>query len=82
MIDAETALNRVNSRNGQREIYEKLDLQKKIAAEYEKVISMYEKKMNELPEKESDQKMKIIRIDASKSIEEVSEIINSSLKLQ
>lgn len=82
-IDAETALNRVNSRNGQKEIYEKLDLQKKIAEQYDKVISSYEKKMNELSLSDAQtQIMKIIRIDASKSIDEVSQIINNSLNLQ
>lgn len=82
-IDAETALNRVNSRNGQKEIYEKLDLQKKIAEQYDKVISSYEKKMNELSLSDAQtQIMKIIKIDASKSIDEVSQIINNSLNLQ
>lgn len=82
-IDAETALNRVNSRNGQKEIYEKLDLQKKIAEQYDKVISSYEKKMNEFSLSDAQtQLMKIIRIDASKSIDEVSQIINNSLNLQ
>lgn len=82
-IDAETALNRVNSRNGQKEIYEKLDLQKKIAEQYDKVISSYEKKMNELSLSDAQtQIMKIIKIDASKSIDEVSQIINKALNLQ
>ncbi|MDD5930709.1 MAG: dTMP kinase [Spirochaetales bacterium] len=82
-IDAETALNRVNSRNGQKEIYEKLDLQKKIAEQYDKVISSYEKKMNELSLSDAQtQIMKIIKIDASKSIDEVSQLINKALNLQ
>lgn len=77
-IDAETALQRVNTRNGQKEIYEKLEIQKKIAEEYEKVICSYEKKMQAISSDE--QKMKIIRIDATKNIDEISEFIQNSLK--
>ncbi len=65
-INPEVSLARVNNRNGQKEIYENLEAQKKIAALYEKVISMYE---NDPALREE---MKIIRIDASKSIEEIS----------
>ena len=73
-INPEISLARVNNRNGQKEIYETLEKQKKIAALYEKVISMYE---NDSGLREE---MKIIRIDASKSIGEVEEIISSSLR--
>ena len=73
-INPEISLARVNNRNGQKEIYETLEKQKKIAALYEKVISMYE---NDSGLREE---MKIIRIDASKSIREVEEIISSSLQ--
>ena len=73
-INPEISLARVNNRNGQKEIYETLEKQKKIAALYEKVISMYESDPG------LKEEMKIIRIDASKSIREVEEIISSSLR--
>lgn len=63
-INPEISLARVNARNEKKEIYEKIDLQKKIAAEYEKIISEYEKNATESG-------MKIIRIPAEKSIEEI-----------
>ncbi len=73
-INPEVSLGRVNTRNEKKEIYENLEAQKKIAALYEKVISMYE---NDASLREE---MKIIRIDASKTIEEIGEIIRSSLQ--
>lgn len=72
-INPEISLGRVNSRNEKKEIYEKLDLQQKIAAQYEKIINEYEK-----PEKNDG--MKIIRIDATKTISEISEEIFSYFK--
>ncbi len=60
-IDPEISLKRVDSR-GEREIYEQIDYLKKTEEQYEKVISEYEAKNTE---------MKIVRLDASKSIEEV-----------
>ena len=72
-INPEISLARVNNRKGAKEIYENLEAQKKIAALYEKVIGMYEN------DPKLREEMKIIRIDASKSIEEVEEIISSSL---
>lgn len=63
-INPEISLKRVNSRNETKEIYEKLDIQLKTAALYDEVIEEY-KKM------ETENEMKIITIDASKSIEEV-----------
>lgn len=72
-INPEISLGRVNARNGHKEIYENIEAQKKIAALYEKVISMYEQ--NPALREE----MKIIRIDASKTIEEVEEIIRKVL---
>jgi dTMP kinase len=72
-INPEISLSRVNARNGHKEIYENIEAQKKIAALYEKVISMYEQ--NPALREE----MKIIRIDASKTIEEVEEIIRKVL---
>lgn len=67
-IDPEISLKRVDSRNEKKEIYEKLETQKKIALEYEKIISEYENNPSCT--------MKIIRIDATKSIEEISETIS------
>ena len=72
-INPEVSLARVNARHGSKEIYENIEAQKKIAALYEKVISMYEN------DPSLREEMKIIRIDASKSIEEVEEKIISSL---
>ena len=74
-INPEISLGRVNARHGNKEIYETLEAQKKIAALYEQVISMYESD----PSKR--QEMKIIRIDAAKSIKEISEEIRSSLQI-
>lgn len=67
-IDPEISLKRVDSRNEKKEIYEKIETQKKIAMEYEKIISEYENDLS--------CKMKIIRIDATKSIEEISDTIS------
>ena len=67
-IDPEISLKRVDSRNEKKEIYEKIETQKKIALEYEKIISEYENNPS--------CGMKIIRIDAAKSIEEISETIS------
>ena len=67
-IDPEISLKRVDSRNEKKEIYEKIETQKKIAMEYEKIISEYENNPS--------CGMKIIRIDATKSIEEISETIS------
>ena len=73
-INPEISLGRVNARNGQKEIYENLDAQKKIAVLYEKVISMYESD----PAKREE--MKIIRIDATQSIPEISRLIKEELE--
>ena len=73
-INPEISLAQVNARNESKEIYENLEAQKKIAALYEKVISMYEQ--NPALREE----MKIIRLDASKTIEEISGIILKILK--
>ena len=73
-INPEISLGRVNNRNGQKEIYENIESQKKIAALYEKVISMYESN----PAKREE--MKIIRIDARKTIEEISRLIKEEIE--
>lgn len=72
-IDPEISLARVNSRNEKKEIYEKIEIQKKIAAQYEAVISEYEKTSAQTG-------MKIIRINAADSIQNIAEKIQSSLK--
>lgn len=69
-INPEISLARVNARNEKKEIYEKLDLQKQIAAQYEKIVSEYEK---------SDCGMRIVRINAALGIDEITEIIKSEL---
>ncbi len=73
VINPEISLSRVNARNEKKEIYEKLELQQKIAAKYEEVIQEYEKTSSETG-------MKIIRIDASKGIEEIHQYILSIIK--
>ena len=73
-INPEISLGRVNNRTGQKEIYENIESQKKIAALYEKVISMYESNPAKCEE------MKIIRIDATKTIEEISRIIKEEIE--
>lgn len=71
-INPEVSLARVNARNEKKEIYEKIDIQIKIAALYDEIIEEYS-------QKEKSEGMKIIIIDASKSIEEISEIIKKTL---
>ena len=73
VINPEVSLGRVTSRGEKKEIYETIEKQKKIAAQYEKVISEYEKTANE-------NGMKIIRINAEKSIEDISNEIWKTLK--
>lgn len=67
-INPEISLGRVNARGEQKEIYETIDKQKAIAARYEKVISEYEKSASETG-------MKIVRINAADSIDNISEKI-------
>lgn len=73
VINPEISLSRVNSRNGNLEIYEKIDFQKKTAQWYENIISEYENS-------EKGNGMKVIRINAEASIQEISEKIRESLK--
>ena len=68
VINPEISLGRVTARGEKKEIYETIEKQKKIAAQYEKVICEYEKKAVETG-------MKIIRIDATKDIETISKEI-------
>ena len=69
-INPEVSLSRVNARNEKKEIYEKLDTQQVIADKYRTVISQYEKENKE---------MKVIHIDASKSIDEIATEIKDIL---
>ena len=68
VINPEISLGRVTARGEKKEIYETIEKQKRIAAQYEKVISEYEKNAGETG-------MKIIHIDATKDIETISEEI-------
>ena len=72
-INPEISLGRVNARGEAKEIYETIEKQKKIAAQYEKVISEYEKTAGETG-------MKIIRINAADTIENISEIIWKNIR--
>ena len=67
-INPEISLGRVNARGENKEIYETIEKQKAIAAQYEKVISEYEKTAGETG-------MKIIRINAADTIENISDEI-------
>ena len=69
-INPEISLKRVENRSGAKEIYEKIEYQKKTAALYEKVISEYE---------DNKEGMTVVRIDATKSIEEIAEFIYKTL---
>ena len=71
-INPEISLARVTSRGEKTEIYEQIDMQKKTAALYEEVISEYE------ADKSSG--MKVISVDATKSIDEVAAFIADCLK--
>lgn len=74
-INPEISLGRVNARNEKKEIYETIEKQKKIADQYNKVISEYEAES-------SKSGMKVIRVDASKSIEEVTAFIFKELGIK
>lgn len=72
-INPEISISRVTERGEKTEIYEKIEFQKKTASLYDQVINSYR-------QTEKSQGMKIITIDAEKPIDEISEIIWSSLK--
>lgn len=67
-IDAQTALSRVAERGGQMEIYEKLDTQQKIIAQYERILSEYESR-------EKGKGMRIITVDAAAAVPKIQEFI-------
>ncbi len=62
-IDCEISLSRIGGRE-KREIYEKIDFLKKVQERYKNVISSFE-----------NSQMKIVCVDASKSVEEVGDLI-------
>ena len=70
-INPEISLSRVESRGEAKEIYEKIDFQKKTAALYDAVMQEYKGAKGA--------GMKLIEIDASKSIQEISEFIYKSV---
>ena len=70
-IDPEISLSRVESRGEAKEIYEKIDFQKKTAALYDAVMQEYKGAKGV--------GMKMIEVDASKSIQEISEFIYKSI---
>lgn len=72
-INPEISLKRVDSRNEKKEIYEKIEFQKKTADLYNQIVSKYEKE---------NTGMKIIRIDATKSIETITNEIKSILNIK
>ena len=72
-IDPEVSFRRVISRGEKTEIYEKADFQKKTAALYDEVMKEYDR----TPAGEG---MKIVTLDASKSIAETAEIIWSYIE--
>jgi dTMP kinase len=70
-IDPDIAMDRVEKRAGTLEIYEKRAFQKKVRARYLEIVAGYER---------TDPDMTIIRIDATRSIEEIADIIWSIAK--
>ena len=66
-IDPEISLKRVNSRDQAKEIYEKIDYQKKTAALYDAVMNEYKG--------EKGKGMRLIEVDAAKSIDETADFI-------
>lgn len=71
-IDPEISLARVTSRGEAKEIYEKIDMQKKTALLYDAVMEEYKGP--------AGQGMNLIEIDATKSMDEIEEIIWSHVK--
>lgn len=65
-IDAEDAMKRIDERGEAKEIFEKKETLEKIAAAYRKIIAEYEKEQSE---------MKIVRLDATKSVDEIAKTI-------
>ena len=70
-INPEISISRVNSRGETKEIYEKISFQKKTAELYDSIINEYKNRKNS--------GMKIVEVDAAKSIEEISDFIWKNL---
>lgn len=70
-INPEISISRVNSRGETKEIYEKISFQKKTAKLYDSIINEYKNRKNS--------GMKIVEVDAAKSIEEISDFIWKNL---
>lgn len=66
-IDPKISLQRVSQRTQNKEIYEQIEFQEKIAQKYEQIISKYKNS--------TENQMKIIQLDATKSISEIHNII-------
>ena len=71
-IDPKLSLSRVNSRGESKEIYEKIDFQKKTATLYDAVIEEYKGSKGN--------GMEIIEVDASKGIDEIKDFIWTCVK--
>ncbi len=71
-IPSELSLSRVSSRKGHKEIFEEPEIQKNTRTEYERILQLFSERKNT--------GMKTIRIDASKSIDEVHKNICISLQ--
>ncbi len=65
-LDEDTAMSRVEKRAGSLEIYEKRDFQNKVRSRYLEIIERFE---------HEEKNMKVTRIDASSSIDEIAEKI-------
>jgi len=72
-IDPEISLARVTSRGEELEIFEKIDYQKKTRAQYEKVVQMYDGT-------ELGSGMQVVRIDATKTPDQIHQQILSVIK--
>lgn len=72
-INPEISLKRVESRGETKEIYEKIEYQKKTAELYENII-------NEYKNSNKSDGMKIVTVDASKSIQEIEDYIWNFVK--
>lgn len=69
-ISAEVAMKRIDARGEAKEIFEKRDALEKIAARYRRIIADYEKSAEA-----ASGEMKIVRIDAEKSADDIEKTI-------
>lgn len=70
-LDSESAMNRVESRGGKLEIYEKREFQKRVQARYHEIIPKFSEK---------EPAMRVVRIDAAMPVERIAEIIWSEVQ--